>query len=268
MSEAQIGVRVDDVSHWFPSPSGPPPRPVLDDISLHARPGEFVCLIGPSGCGKTTLLSAVAGVLAPEAGTVRLEVGGVDTPTPITAMGYMQARDALMPWRTVAENVSLALEFQGVPRAQRRPKIDAAIEMVGLTEARDRHPRQLSQGMRQRANLARMLAGEPRLMLMDEPFGALDAQTKAMLQAQFAAIWQRDRATVLFVTHDLEEAALLGDRIVVMVEGRIAADVTVPFARPRDPDELRFSADFQQLVRDLWPMLRSDRQPTSAASHV
>jgi NitT/TauT family transport system ATP-binding protein len=227
-------------------------RPVLRDINLDVRPGEFVCLVGPSGCGKTTLLNMIAGVIRPEWGALRVVVNGREEATPSKRIGYMLARDTLLPWRNSVQNVELGLELRAIKKGERRAQATAALDMVGLSHAALLYPAELSQGMRQRTNLARTLVTRPALLLMDEPFGALDALTRELMQDEFLQIWQRDQPTVVFVTHDLQEAALLADRVVAMVHGQIVKEIRIPFARPRIPDEVRFDVAFQRIVRDLW----------------
>ncbi len=248
-------IELSDVSHWFPSPSGP--FLALGDVDLQVERGQFVCLVGPSGCGKTTLLNTVAGQVRPERGTVRVtgEGGPGGGAEPI---GYMLARDSLIPWRTILDNVAFGLELRKVPKRERRERANEMLDLVGLSGKGALLPRQLSHGMRQRANLARTLAVEPEVLLVDEPFGALDAQTKALLQIEFARIWERTRKTVLFVTHDLDEACLLADRIILMRNGRIEADLQVPFPRPRDLGTLRFQPEFQTRAKSLWDMVAED----------
>lgn len=241
-------IDVRKVTHWFPSQGSA--HVALHSIDLRVEKGQFVCLVGPSGCGKTTLLNMISGQLRPQRGSVE-----VHTARPAeSAVGYMSARDSLMPWRTIQDNVAYGLELRRVPRAQRRQRANEMIELVGLSGKGRLHPSQLSHGMRQRANLARTLAMDPELLLVDEPFGALDAQTKARLQGEFLRIWEGTGKTVVFVTHDLSEAALMADRIVMMREGAIRTDIDVTFSRPRDLDRLRFEPDYQDLMQSLWDL--------------
>jgi NitT/TauT family transport system ATP-binding protein len=253
-TDEDIAVRIEQLSHWFLDGSVHP-RAVLRNVDLEVRPREFLALVGPSGCGKTTLLNIIGGVIGHCMGRVDLLLNGVPQRLPSPLAGFMQARDALLPWRTVRANVELGLQFRGVPKQQRQQAAVEFLALVGLAGHEHKLPRQLSQGMRQRANLARLLVTRPKLLLMDEPFGALDAQTKAHLQVEFLRLWEERLSTVMFVTHDLAEAALLADRIAVMQDGQIVADVTVPFERPRHADELRFGSQFQTFVRGLWPLL-------------
>jgi NitT/TauT family transport system ATP-binding protein len=209
------------------------------DVSLSIAPGELLSVVGPSGCGKTTLLGMVAGLMAPRRGEVLVDGTPVTRPRPDIA--YMQARDALMPWRNVRQNVELGLEVHGVPRPQRTAKAQEWIERVGLADFADSRVTQLSQGMRQRVAIARTLAQEPRCILMDEPFAALDAQTRSLQQQEFLRLWSEQGATVIFVTHDLSEAILLGDRVMLMSNrpGTVVVDVPIELPRPR-PTEMQF----------------------------
>lgn len=251
-------IDIRGVSHWFPTQEKP--YLALREIDLAIPQGQFVCLVGPSGCGKTTLLNVIAQQIRPERGSVevRLGDGTRSDRSSRQAMGYMFARDSLIPWRDIRDNVAFGLEVQGVGRSERRKRAEAVLDLVGLGGKGRLLPRQLSHGMRQRANLARTLAIEPEVLLVDEPFGALDAQTKARLQIEFMNIWDRTRKTVVFVTHDLSEACLLADRIIVMRHGAIEADIPIEFERPRDLDTLRFEQPFQDLVKSLWDMIAED----------
>lgn len=251
-------IDIRGVSHWFPTPEKP--YLALRDIDLAIPQGQFVCLVGPSGCGKTTLLNVIAQQIRPERGSVEVRLGDSVSSDRSSrqAMGYMFARDSLIPWRDIRDNVAFGLEVQGMSRPERRRRAEATLDLVGLGGKGNLYPRQLSHGMRQRANLARTLAIEPEVLLVDEPFGALDAQTKARLQVEFMNIWDRTRKTVVFVTHDLSEACLLADRIIVMRSGAIEADIPIEFPRPRDLDTLRFEQPFQDLVKSMWDMISED----------
>lgn len=229
-------------------------RRVLDDISLSVPEGEFFVLVGKSGCGKTTLLNLLTGLVQPDAGTVR-----VLGKSPLEARretGYMFARDALIPWRSAVSNVEFGLEVQGVDRQRRREVASQMLSRLGLADALHHLPGQLSQGMRQRVALARTWAVDPAVLLMDEPFAALDAQTKVQARAEFISVWEERRRTVVYVTHDLSEAVLLGDRIVMLNEGGVELDVRVPFSHPRDTEELMYTSDFRDFERYLWSRLR------------
>jgi len=203
----------------------------LEGVDLAVAPQEFVSLVGPSGCGKTTVLQIIAGLLAPTTGTVMVGGNEVTRPGPDRGVVFQQA--SLMPWLSVVENVMLGLEFAGVPRRDRRGRAERYLELVGLKDFLTHLPHELSGGMQQRVGIARALAIEPQVLLMDEPFGALDAITRQNMQAELIRIWEQERRSVLFVTHSLDEALLLSDRVVVMEKGRIAASVEVPMPRPR-----------------------------------
>jgi NitT/TauT family transport system ATP-binding protein len=206
----------------------------LADIDLEIGEGEFVSLLGPSGCGKSTLLRIVAGLIPATSGRVSVEEKVVAGPGPERAVVFQDY--ALFPWMTVRDNVEFGLESREVPRAERRAKSTELLSVIGLTEFADRYPHHLSGGMKQRVSIARALAVDPSLLLMDEPFGALDAQTRRTLQDELLRIWSAYRKTVIFVTHSIEEAIYLSDRIVVMTArpGRIKAVIGVREARPRD----------------------------------
>jgi NitT/TauT family transport system ATP-binding protein len=240
-------------------------REVLSPTSLAVQRGEFVCVIGPSGCGKTTLLRAGAGFVAASGGQVRLEGRPVEAPSRDVAFVFQDYGRALLPWRTVQGNVSLALEAAGVPAAQRPARIAAVLQTVGLVDAAQKFPAQLSGGMQQRVQIARCLAQQPRLMMMDEPFGALDAMTRETLQDELARLVREQGLTVLFVTHDLEEALYLGDRVIALRTGptaerpSLAAVVDVPLARPRRQLETREHPEFLRLRRELYHYLGHDR---------
>jgi sulfonate transport system ATP-binding protein len=230
----------------------------LREMTFEVAAGEFVTLVGPSGCGKTTVLNAIAGLLGPEEARVegRILVDGVDVLRAgrPASLGYVFQRDALFPWRTVAQNVEAGLEIRAVPRAERHARVARLIDMVGLGGFEHYYPHQISGGMRQRTSLIRTLAYDPDVILMDEPFGALDAQTRMILQAELIRIWLDTRKTIVFVTHDLAEAITLGERVVVFSRrpGRITRVVDVPFAQPRDPFELHGSREFADLHAGVW----------------
>ena len=221
----------------------------LRDVSLEVRPQEFVSIIGPSGCGKSTVLRIVGGLTGPSAG--RVEVGGVTVTGPGPDRATVFQSPGLMPWRTVRDNVTLALEFAGVPKRERRARADTYIDLVGLHDFAEHHPRELSGGMQQRVGLARALAVEPTVLLMDEPFGALDAITRTTMQDELLRIWEQTRKTVVFVTHAIEEAVLLSDRVIVMGHGTITAEVRVDLARPRSRQDLLSDRRSLELMREL-----------------
>lgn len=259
-------ISAKDVSHWFPAPANSTdkePQQVLNNVTLDVAEGEFVSLIGPSGCGKTTLLNAVAGFIIPTEGDVSVDSRRVDA-IQKELVSYMFARDTLMPWRTTGGNVALPMEVGSARsrrnRTQRRERVLELLGMVHLDDAEQKYPHQLSHGMRQRVQLARTLACDSEIILMDEPFGALDAMTRALVQAEFATIWEKMRRTVLMVTHDLTEAIALSDRIVVMSRrpARIKNIYTVDIPRPRHVLELPKEPRFHELYAALWEDLRSE----------
>jgi NitT/TauT family transport system ATP-binding protein len=229
----------------------------LQNFSLTMADGEFVCLVGPSGCGKTTALRIVAGLEKPSSGTV--EIGrGADPQRPQNAMVFQE--HGLFPWMTAAENAAYSLEMRGMAKAERRERVTPFLEMIGLTKFADRYPHQLSGGMRQRVSLARALVADPEILLMDEPFAALDAHNKLILQEELLRIWEGSAKTVLFITHAIDEAIALADRIVVMTAqpGRIKAVVPVDFPRPRSAVELRGDPRFGALQLSIWRMLEDE----------
>lgn len=226
----------------------------LSDVDLQIGEGEFVCLVGPSGCGKSTLLRMMADLHRPSEGVVRLNTTGSGHPLSFVFQNY-----SIFPWKTVAENIALPLAVAGVPAAEREARVNALMDRMNLRDFADARPAALSGGMAQRVSIARALAVQPEILLMDEPFAALDAQMRRVLQDELLALWQEDRRTVVFVTHSLEEAILLGDRIVVMSArpGRIIGDHRVPFERPRRP-ELRGTPEFAELEREIWTQMRAE----------
>ncbi len=248
-------IRVEAVSHAFAAAGGEPTL-ALDNISFDVPKGQFLALVGASGCGKTTILNMAAGLIQPVTGQV--VVNGERVLRPSRRTGYMFARDGLLPWRSARRNIEVGLELRGVPAGERGQRSDTLLDMIGLGAFGHALPRQLSQGMRQRVALARTLAIDPETLLMDEPFAALDAQTKLLLQAEFLRIWERDRKTVLFVTHDLPEAVALADRVIVLTRrpGRVQADIAIDLPRPRDPERIRFDQRFLDLNQKVWQALK------------
>jgi NitT/TauT family transport system ATP-binding protein len=248
-------VVVDRVRHVYRPARG---REVLalDDVSLEVREREFVALVGPSGCGKSTLLHLIGGFLPTEGGTIR--VGGRAVAGPGPDRGVVFQHFALFPWKTVRANVLYGLEKAGLPREERERRARAFVELVGLAGFEDSYPSQLSGGMQQRAAIARTLAIDPEILLMDEPFGSLDAQTRSLMQSELLDIWQRSRKTVLFVTHDVQEAVYLAQRVVVMSArpGRVKAIVNVEVDRS-DARVLR-SPGFVEKVDEVWTLVRDE----------
>jgi NitT/TauT family transport system ATP-binding protein len=233
-------------------------RSVLQDVNLTIGQSEFVCMIGPSGCGKTTMLRLVGGLLSPMSGTVTYAGKAITGPERDVAFMFQDYSKALLPWRTAAGNVSLALEAGGVPRARRAPRIQELLNKVGLGRYADHYPAHLSGGMQQRLQIARCLAQEPAVLLMDEPFGALDAMTRQTLQDEILGLIQTTRTTALFVTHDLEEAIYLGDRVVALYPnpGRIAQVFEVNLPKPRNQLTTREHPDFLRLRREIFDFVR------------
>ncbi len=236
-------------------------REILSPTSFTVSRGEFVCIIGPSGCGKTTLLRAAAGFVAPSSGCVRRNGQVVKQPSREVAFVFQDYGRALLPWRSVANNVSLALEAAGVPKAERPARIQKVLQTVGLTEHAGKFPIQLSGGMQQRVQIARCLAQQPDVIMMDEPFGALDAMTREALQDEVSRLVREQGLTVLFVTHDLEEAIYLSDRVIALRTGptpdkpSLAAMVNVPIARPRNQLLTKEQPEFLRLRRELYGFL-------------
>jgi NitT/TauT family transport system ATP-binding protein len=239
----------------------------LEDVSLTVAEGTFVAICGPSGCGKSTLLRLIHGLQQPDAGEVR--VRGERVLAPALDRGMVFQHHNLMPWRTVARNVELGLEAVGVGKAERRERALTWLEKVGLADFASYYPAQLSGGMQQRVGLARALAIEPSMLLMDEPFGALDAQTRVVLQEELERIWEADAKTVVFITHDIEEALFLADRVLVMSArpGRIIEDVNVDASRPRR-DAWRSSPQFAELKGRIWDLLRAPAQDAAVMAEA
>ncbi len=229
--------------------------PVLDVDSFVAREGEFITIIGPSGCGKSTFLHIMGGFIPAEAGTIRVYGNAVNGPGPDRGMMFQEF--ALFPWKTVAGNVAWGLEAQGTPRAQIDAIVQKYLEIMGLAEFRNHYPAEISGGMKQRAALARVLAFDPKVLLMDEPFGALDAQTRETMQEELTRLWERTGKTIVFVTHDIEEAVYLGDRVVVLSArpGRIREEVRIDLPRPRGL-EIKKSAQCHEYRNLIWDLVR------------
>src|SRR5271155_1671987 len=228
----------------------------LSDVSLEVRPREFLALLGPSGCGKSTLLYLVGGFLPTETG--RIVVGGKTVTAPGADRGIVFQHFALFPWKTVRANVLYGLERQGLPRAEREKRAQAFIDLVGLRGFEESYPSQLSGGMKQRTAIARTLAFDPTILLMDEPFGALDAQTRSLMQTELLNIWDKTRKTVIFVTHDVHEAVYLAGRVAVMSArpGRIKTFVDTAFDKD-DPSLLR-SKEFVEKVDEIWGLVHDE----------
>lgn len=250
-------IEVRDVEHYYDSGQAAGVQ-ALKPTTLSIKPGEFVAIVGPSGCGKTTLLSLVGGLMQPTKGEVL--IGSQVPQVGASYLGYLFARDNLLPWRNAAANVALPLEIRGVGRRERDARAAATLRIVGLKDFADSHPAQLSQGMRQRVALARMLVTEPTTLLMDEPFSALDAQTRLLMHLHFLAIWEQRKSTVLLITHDLGEAITLADRVIVFSKrpGRIKGEYHVDIPRPRRVADLQANAHYHELFRGIWQILEEE----------
>ncbi len=231
----------------------------VQDVTLSVGAGEFVAVVGPTGCGKSTLLNVAAGLLAPSVGTV--EVFGAPLNGLNTRAGYMFQADSLMPWRTAQQNVMAGFEFRGMPLPEARRQADAWLKRVGLGGFGNRYPHQLSGGMRKRTSLAQTLALDPDIILMDEPFSALDIQTRQLMENELLSLWSAKKKAVLFITHDLDEAIALSDSVVVMSAGPASRPIgafEVDLARPRDVAEIKTNPRFIELHAAIWAVLRDE----------
>lgn len=228
----------------------------LSNVTLSIRENEFLSIIGPSGCGKTTLLKMIDGLIPYDGGRITIDGKVVTGPGPDRAVVFQTF--ALLPWRTVLANVEFSLEFRPIPPKERGEIARDFLKRVGLADFADHYPHELSGGMQQRAGLARALAVSPKILLMDEPFGAVDAQTRQLLQEDLLDLWQRERKTVVFITHSMDEAVYLSDRVVVMTPrpGKIAEILDVPLPRPRIAEEVRRDAKFVDLTNHIWDSLK------------
>jgi NitT/TauT family transport system ATP-binding protein len=262
MASTDLGARsgaieLAAVTKTFATPGGE--YPALRDLDLSVAPGEFCAVVGPTGCGKSTTLTLVSGLERATAGTVRVHGAPVTGITP--GVGFMFQSDAILPWKTVLDNVSAGPRFRGV--AKRTAVTDARdwIRRVGLAGFEDRYPHQLSGGMRKRVALAQNLINEPRVLLMDEPFSALDVQTRSLMSNELLSLWDLTKPSVIFVTHDLEEAIALADKVVVMTAGpagTVKATFPIDLPRPRVVQEIRFEPHFVDLYHQIWEALRSE----------
>jgi NitT/TauT family transport system ATP-binding protein len=252
------GIELADVTKRFATPAGTV-FTALRDVNLTVQPGQFCAVVGPTGCGKSTTLTLVAGLERPSAGTVR--VGGRAVSGITHGTSFMFQTDALLPWKTVIANVAMGPMFRHVPRKTALTDAREWLRVVGLTGFENHHPHQLSGGMRKRVSLAAALINEPSILLMDEPFGALDVQTRAIMSNELLTLWDQNRPSVLFVTHDLEEAIALADRVVVMTAGpgTVKAVYDIDLPRPRGAvQEIRFEPRFLELHHQIWDSLREE----------
>jgi NitT/TauT family transport system ATP-binding protein len=230
----------------------------LSDINIDVKEGEFLSIVGPSGCGKSTLLNIIAGLLRPTTGEISLDgqlLKGINT-----NIGYITQKDNLLPWRTTRQNIEIGLEIRDVPKSERKSRAIEIIDRVGLAGFEDHFPNELSGGMRKRASLARTLIYNPDVLLMDEPFSAVDAQTRLILENQLLELWSGTGNTILFVTHDLEEAISLSDRVIVFSArpGTAKAVNSIPLSRPRDTIKIRFNEDFIKIYGSIWKDLEEE----------
>ena len=259
---------LEGITCTFPPPApGASPYTAVRELSLRIPPGEFVSIVGPTGCGKSTLLNVAAGLLKPSAGIVRVEgepLRGLNR-----RAGYLFQAEALLPWRNARENVAAGLQFRGVPAAEGLRRADAWLERVGLAGFGDRYPHQLSGGMRKRVALAQTLILDPAIVLMDEPFSALDVQTRQLMENELLELWSTDRKSVVFITHDLEEAISLSDRVIVLSAGpatRPIGEFRIDLLRPRDVAEVRLMPHFVELHRQIWDLLKAEVLKSHARS--
>jgi NitT/TauT family transport system ATP-binding protein len=252
----QPKLQIAGLSKYFLSHDGEP-RKVLDSIDIEIADSEFVCIVGASGCGKTTLIRLIAGLIPAEEGEVKIDGRRVDGPG--GNRGFVFQNDSLLPWRTVLDNVVFGLEVRGETPAQTRAPAESMLKLVGLAGFGDHYPNELSGGMRQRVNLARALAIDPEVLLMDEPFSALDSQTREIMQRELLQIWEQRRKTVLFITHQIDEAVYLADRVLVLSShpGRLAADIRISFERPRNL-RLKRSPEFLAYVDRIWALIEQE----------
>ncbi len=256
---------LEGVTRTFETPAGD--FTAVREVSFNVGPGRFVSLVGPSGCGKTTLLGMIAGLVPLSEGRIVLGARPVVDGVP-PDIGYLFQRDALLPWKTALQNVALPLTIRGKPSAEARARAGEWMRRVGLAGFEGYYPHQLSGGMRKRISLATTLIYGPTVLLMDEPFSALDVQTRNLMENELLDLWAETRNTVLFVTHDLEEAIALSDEVIVLTAGpgRVKATYSIPLARPRNVVEIRFREEFTRLYEQIWKDLRDEVQQSYARS--
>lgn len=250
---AKAMVSIDSVTMAFGS------FVAVQDVNLTVADGEFLAIVGPTGCGKSTILNAIAGLLKPAKGSVAID--GVRVDGVQNDIGYLFQQDALLPWKTAIENVELGPMFKGVPAAERRENALKWLAKVGLKGFEERYPHQLSGGQRKRVQMAQALITGPKVILMDEPFSALDIHTRHLMQNELLRLWQEERRAVVLITHDLEEAIALGDRVVVLASGprsRVIDSFQIELERPRDVAEIKLDPRFTELYRNIWSSLRGE----------
>jgi NitT/TauT family transport system ATP-binding protein len=255
--DPHVKLRAEDVSLTYQNARTKECTWALDRINLDIRDGEFVSVVGPSGCGKTTFLNVVDGLIKPTLGRIMIDGKQVSGPDYTRAVVFQS--DCLLPWRTVLANIGYGLELRGLPKAQVRERARAHVELVGLTGFESRYPHELSGGMRQRVNLARALACDPVVLLLDEPFAALDAQTREFMQYELLNIWAKSKKTALFVTHQINEAVFLSDRVIVLSArpGRVKADIRIDIPRPRKLAAKR-DPRFLEYEDHIWALIEED----------
>ena len=251
MGQKNEKVVLENITKIFKSAGGKE-QLVLDNINYNIHENEFISIIGPSGCGKTTLLNIIAGLLTPTEGKVLLN--GKIVKGPGKELGMIFQQDTVFMWRTTIKNIEFGLEIQGISKQKRRQIAQNYIKLVGLDGFENYYPKELSGGMRKRVLIATVLANKPDILLMDEPFGSLDYPTKVILQKETLRIWERDKITTIFVTHDIEEALFLSTKIIVLVKGKVSDKIEVPFGYPRE-DHLRVSPELQKIKEKLWKYL-------------
>jgi NitT/TauT family transport system ATP-binding protein len=253
-------ISVQHVTKTFPLRTAPTRIAAIDGVSFDVREGEFLVLVGPSGCGKSTLLDLIAGLTEPADGQILLD--GKPVTGPGLDRGVVFQQYALFPWRTAQSNVEFGLEVKGIGRRKRATRAREVLELVGLSGFADRYPHELSGGMKQRVAIARSLAYEPDVLLMDEPYAALDAQTRESLQDELLAIWRRTGTTIVFITHSIDEAVYLGERVAVMTSrpGRIKATVDVSLDPPAPGEDARSTTQFTAKRREIWELLHDEVQ--------
>ena len=262
---AQPAIQLQGVTKRFSTPSGGV-YTALEELDLEVAPGEFCAVVGPTGCGKSTTLSLVSGLERPTRGQAMVEGRPVDGLTP--GVGFVFQNDAVFPWKSVLDNVAVGPRFRGVGKPDANSLARDWLRRVGLSGFEDRYPHQLSGGMRKRVALAQSLINEPQVLLMDEPFSALDVQTRSIMSDELLALWEITHPAVVFVTHDLEEAIALADKVVVLTAGpgRVKATFTIDLQRPRKVQEIRFTRRFVALYSEIWEALRTEVETAYARS--
>ncbi len=259
----KIKVEVNNISKSFSKPEDGKPLPVVDKVNFKVNDGEFLCLVGSSGCGKTTILRIIAGLLNADSGEVLIDGKKIETPSSKRGMVFQEF--ALFPWRTVKKNVEFGLEYKGLSAKERDELSDKFIAMVGLEGYKNSYPHQLSGGMKQRVAIARALVNDPDVLLMDEPFGALDAQTRNILQDELLRIWAQTKKTIIFITHNVDEAVYLGDRVLVLSKrpAKIKKEFDIPLARKRNRTTIEFVALRKEILDQLMEEINIQSPPST-----